>query len=345
MREDIPFVIPQKFLQAYESGAVKRFGTLLMQGNRIVGHVQEAAPLHSSLIKSSSGLLTSSNPFSLLMNAGTLASSVTANIQLEQVKSMLFGLQLLSGATLAASVAGIGVSVVGFTIVNRKLNLISEKLEGMNQKLNQASEIIKRLDIQQQARNQAQLSSLLELGEEAWARKDKFSVWQKLIDELLKEEHFYKSLMFGTISSPSIFLEESIPLNYCIYAFERLVIIHAARLQALFLCQELRAAKYYADEQSKWYSASFDAMSPSDIGTVKSVYQARQTGERVEDVRLDILKIAKPFMEGVREIQVNMATSPQLIQSLIDQNIDGYEYVKRTRLEAESPILILPASN
>jgi hypothetical protein len=100
MTETIPFVIPQKFLQAYKAGTVKRFGTLLMQGNRIVGCVQEATPLHSNLIKSSSGLITSSHPFSLMMNAGTLASSVTANIQLEQVKNMLFSLQLLNGATL-----------------------------------------------------------------------------------------------------------------------------------------------------------------------------------------------------------------------------------------------------
>lgn len=345
MKEGIPFVIPQKFLQAYESGTVRRFGTLLMQGNRIVGHVQEAAPLHSSLIKSSTGLITSSNPFSLLMNAGTLGSSVTANIQLEQVKSMLFGLQLLSGATLAASIAGIGVSVVGFTIVNRKLNMLSKKIEGMSQELTQVYETSQRTETRKIARDQSKLSYLLELGEEAWARKNKFSVWEKLIDELLEEERYYRELMSNTRPNSNIFLEEDFPLDYCILSFENLIVLHAARIQALFLCGELQTAKYYVDELSKWYSTSFDSISPSDIGISKSFYQARKTGDRLEDAKLDMLKIAKPFMEGVREIQVNMATSSQLIQCLIDQDIDGYQYVKRTRLETESPILILPVGN
>ncbi len=95
-QEIIPFVIPQEFEKQVVTGAVKRFGTLLIEKNRIVGHVQEAAPLRR--------LLWSANPGSMFLGSGTLASSVTANIQLEQVKNMLSGLQLLTGAALAASV-------------------------------------------------------------------------------------------------------------------------------------------------------------------------------------------------------------------------------------------------
>lgn len=328
----IPFIIPNKWAADIAAGSLKRFGTLLIQGNRIVGHVQEASPLQQLL----------PNPVSMLLNSGTLASSVAANIQLEQVKHMLAGLQLLSGAALAASVVGIGVSVVGFAIVNNKLNGLNEKLNAISGKMAGIEKAISRLEDHERVQKFAKLTSLLALGEEAWNRQDKFDIWRKISDQLLEEDHYYRHLFLGTRVTPNLFLEEAYPLEFCVFMLESLVTVHAARFQSLLLCRELETARAYGKELSLWYDKAFDVLSPIDIALAKAPYEKQQTKRRFTDIKRDMLHVTIPVMQSLREIQGNMATRPQLIQTLIDQEFDGYEYVHRLRQEKQEPLLILP---
>lgn len=330
----IPFVIPERFKDKVVTGTVKRFGTLLIEKNRIVGHMQEAAPFQQ--------LLMSANPSSMFLQPGTLASSLTANIQLQQVKNMLSGLQIMTGAALAASVVGIGVSIIGFTMVNKKLNNLTEKLEGISEQLVGIEKSISQLTDHHRVERFAKLTALLALGEEALSRQDKFTIWGNISNQLLEEDHYYRHLLSGTSMNPNIFLDDTYPLDFCILTLESLVTVNSARFQSLFLCGELEAAKHYGIELSTWYNEAFDILSPIDIVLAKAPHQARQTGRPVNEIKQEMLQTTKPFMASLRELQANMATRPQLVQTLIDQRLNGYEYIQRLRQEKYQPLLVLP---
>lgn len=57
---------------------------------------------------------------------------MAANAQLVQLKKMVKSLQVLQYANLGIGLAGIGVTVVGFAVVSKKLNNIKETVERLS---------------------------------------------------------------------------------------------------------------------------------------------------------------------------------------------------------------------
>jgi hypothetical protein len=49
----------------------------------------------------------------------------------------------------------------------------------------------------------------------------------------------------------------------------------------------------------------------------------------------------KELVQGIREATDSALTKPYLIQSIIEKEIDGKEYLNRLREEKEHPILML----
>lgn len=116
MVEQILFEVPTKFASGIADGSIVRIGTLLkdsMSGH-ILSHVQETG-LAQKLLSNASLL-----PFSPL-SALDLASSGYANVQLHQLKTMVEGLQMLQYANIGLAATGLGVSVLGFMLINQKL--------------------------------------------------------------------------------------------------------------------------------------------------------------------------------------------------------------------------------
>ena len=183
----IPFQIPAEYKARVASGALHRIGVNIVNPNtgQIVTHVQEAARLSAKL---SGGF----NPF---VQAGQLASTLAANAQLEQVKNMLGTLQLMTGATLAVSAIGLGVSVAGFVVMSRRLDALGARIGGMEEVLKELRGDLYRIDVRQRARDRAAIASAMALGDEAWARSDQADVWRELAQALSLEENYYRALL------------------------------------------------------------------------------------------------------------------------------------------------------
>jgi hypothetical protein len=171
----IPFEVPDRFLDDVASGAVRRIGAMLHDraSGRILAHLQETSWLAEAVEGAAGGAP------GLIMTGARLASSIVGNIQLhrlqgqvQQALSMLSALQMLSGATLAASVAGIGVSAVGFAVVTRRLNRLDQSLQGVQLDVQATRQVAERIDIRAVAAQQATVESLLCRAEEAWSRSD-----------------------------------------------------------------------------------------------------------------------------------------------------------------------------
>ena len=96
----------------------------------------------------------------LLVSAGNLGSSVWANVQLQQVKALLSGLQFLTGAALAASVAGVGVSVAGFALVLRRLEGVEKCIGAVRAETLNARLATERVERRVAARDWARTESI-----------------------------------------------------------------------------------------------------------------------------------------------------------------------------------------
>lgn len=331
----IPFEVPAKFLSRYAAGAIRRIGTNLIDVNsgKIVGHLQEAGRWY----KLAGGV----NPF---VQVGQLASSVYANVQLEQVKRMLSGLQMMTQATLAVSAVNLGVSVVGFAVVVRKLDQLSSQICMLENRLSEVHRLVSNIDIRQRARDRAAVFSLMASGDEAWKRRDQVAIWSNLANELLREEQYYRMLLATDVPREDAFiLRPTASWLDVVAAHETLTYLVAARTQCLMLLNELDAAIHYANDWLSWLSRNYDPLTPPDIVKGRLNFAGRDTASSEDPLRLAKLEEMQSFLEIVRVQQQFAKTVPNTVRTLIHRGIDGRDYIERLRDEETEEILVLEA--
>ena len=332
--ETIPFEVPSKFLAKYATGQVKRIGTNLVNSNsgKIVGHLQEAGRLSANL---SGGL----NP---IVQSGQLASSLAANAQLHQVKKMLSGLQMITSATLAVSAINLGVSVLGFVMVTRRLNQLGGQIERLEGMLSSTHQLLAETNLRQRARDRAQVMSQMALAEEAWTHSNPDAIWRGLADRLYGEDSYYRILLTTELEADeSIIRRGSVPWNDVLAAHETLSQLVAARTQCLVLLNELDAALHYANEWNQWLSRNYDCLTPPALleSRLQSRVESNDTGEDYR--RLEILNETKSFLQVVRVQQEFARTAPDMISTLKSIGVPGRAYVERLRSQQDEEILVL----
>jgi hypothetical protein len=333
---EIPFSVPGKFTVQILSGEVRRVGVNLInsQSGRIVGHVQEAGTLASKL----------AGGFNPLLQAGQLASSVAANVQLQQVKAMLGTLQLVSSATLAVSAINLGVSAVGFIVLSRKLDGLSGQINRLEAGLSEVTQGIRRIDVRQRARDRAQITSIFGQADEAWLRTDATDIWRLLTTKLADEESYYRALLdTANPGQQSIIYDNTVPLDEVLAAQEALAHLVAARLKCLVLLNELEAAHHYAQNVAEWSRRTFRTVTPPAIADARSRHEAARLGKQQDAVRLDTLTQAQSFTGIVRTQQEFADSMPAMLGTMIERKIDGRAYVTRLRNEKHEDLLVLEA--
>jgi hypothetical protein len=339
----IPVEIPNRFLTAVAVRAVRRIGTTLRDRatGRILAHLQETGYLQSLVGTGQSVASTGGNPVGLLLSAGQLASSIAANVQLEQVKAMLSTLQLLSGVSLAASVVGIGVSVAGFALVLRRLDNVERSIAGVRGEAVAARLAAERVDIQLATANRAVIEYLLYRAEEAWVRSDAVEVWKQVEGPMDQAQRYWRGLVGGR-AGPSIFRDPHFTLGEAAAAYEAAPHLASARLQTLLLIEQHAGALHYAQEFHDWHERVVGALVATDLADARSGVVAERERISEEDARARLLRLSRDFLDGVREVQLQVSGRPAVVQVLIDRGIGGREYIEAVRARADVPLLVLP---
>jgi len=336
----IPFEPPDRFLTELLAGSLRRIGTTIRdaQTGRMVGHLQETRLLPELMQKC---LPTAGGgPAGFILQAGQLVSSIGANIQLEQVKTMLLALKLMTGATLAASVAGIGVSAAGFALVLRRLGQLEHNLAGVQREVVAARLVAERIDIRIATHDWARIESLLTRGDEAWVRSDADKVWKDLEGPLDQEQHYWRGLVGGQVA-PSIFLDPHFTLEQAAAAYESALTLAATRIQTLLLLEQHAAARHHAREFHQWHDRSLSTLRPVAIASARSRQVAEDDGISEQDARSKLLQQSSEIIDSVREIELHVAERPAVIQNLMERGIKGRAYVEALRDCTEVPVLIL----
>lgn len=323
MFEKYIFQIPAKFQYGVATNALKRFGTIIKdtQTGKIVAHVQETG-LGQQLVSSLTG-----SPFSAL----NTASSLVANAQLAQLKRMVEGLQVLQYANLGVGLAGIGVSVVGFAVVSKKLNSIKQTLEKLSLKIDQK---FAEIYLNQLYRDLHCLRGVLE-GIEATKRLSSPKA------ALLSAASRLSELRSGIRGHIEYQLQQNtFDEQLFTQLTSALLLSDNARVEAYLLANEYNSAHYNAVSIADSYSELFDDLTPYDLGQ-KRLIRHQDLRERVSGEGANKTAGIENLVTGLRDVTDAALTKPNLIEELDVRGISGADYIRSLKDETEEPIVLL----
>jgi hypothetical protein len=320
--------IPKIFLNALPK-LRRTAGTLRDAAGRIVGFLQETGLFQK--------VIASRAPGGVILDAGNIAT----NAPMDQVFSSLSALRLLNGATLAATVVGIGVNVAGFALVLDRLNRVELIAKETRREAVAARLAAERVDVQTVVRNKANTLACLELAEEAWARSDPVPVWDGLQLPLL-QQLTYEQCLLGKGGTTSIFLDGRFLFEESIAAYESVLLLDAARFQTLLLMGEERAAAVHAQRVLAWHRGSVFQLAPDEIARATSQRLAERDNRGEPDVRSELRRKAEAFIEKVFEIDRHLVERIELVKYLLDKGIRGRAYIEELRQRTDTPLVILP---
>lgn len=320
--ENILYKIPEGLAAGINSGVYSRIGAIIKHSDtgRIVGHVQETG-VAQQILSNFAG-----SPFSPV----SAVSSVVGNIQLSAITKMIETMQLLQYASIGVGIAGLGVSVAGFAIVNRKLNRIEQSVTSLSDRIDQHFQELHHRELRHVI---SKIKHLFEQSDIARTLDD----WPtRFIDisQNLGEPSSMLRYEIGYLLTQDSYEEELFFL-----LLQPMLACDRSRVELLIEAGKYDTAYRLAENIGENYSQLFDSMS------------ARQLLKRAENSRYFETKHTNPsrstlmtqmqrVTDGLRDITDRALTTPLLIESLDKYSIDGRLYFNRLRSETNETLLL-----
>jgi len=317
---EIPFSIPSKFFAGLANGDLIRYGTIIKEagGGPIVAHLQETGVVQHLV----------NNAFNPL----TTVSSIGANLQLSRLTSMVKTLQALQFASLGICLVGIGVSVVGFKIMNERMKELKSEILSLTEKVEYQ---FLELEARQFREHDSRITNLISEAGVASSYASPQSEWLRLAHAFSEEVGFYRGEVGHLLKLPRINLHGLRTL------VELLTLCNTARIKCLIFANELAAAKTASLSASEQYSFLFDPVSPLSLAKRSMGSNSFQGYEGLLRFQLNE---SEPLIASVRDAQEASFTLPDLIDTLSNKGISGADFFARLEQEKNEPILCLEVS-
>ncbi|WP_336366878.1 hypothetical protein [Marinobacter sp. C2H3] len=323
MLEKYIFEVPLRLQPLVDAGVLQRVGAIIKDtsSGRIVAHMQQTG-MGQQLVGSLIG-----SPFNVL----NTASSLVANAQLAGLKRMVEGLQILQYANLGVGLVGMGVTVAGFAIVNKKLTRIEKTVEELSQTMDRN---FAQLYLNQLYRDLNGIRGVLEGIEASKRLSDPKGVLINAASRLSElrsgvRGHIEYQLQQNTFDE-QLFTQLTSALLLC----------DNARLESYILANEYDSAHFSATAVAGSYAELFDDVTPYDLG------QKRRISHRQPGGNIAATPMGKPvgdqnIVTALRDITDAAATQPFLIEALDRKRISGPEYMASLRDESTEPLVLV----
>jgi hypothetical protein len=326
MNNSFLFSIPPEFLAGLADGTLGRFGTVIknLDTGKIVSHLQET-PVAQGIFES-----LAENPLNPLGAVQTV-SSVYSNVQLAQVKSMLESLELLQYANLGLSAAGLGVSAVGFVVINQKLKKIESQISDLSDRMDGHFQNL----IEREFRSHySKIATLFEKAEVAGRLSNPANEYLSIASQLADESGYF----CGEVTNH--FNADRFKAEFFFSLIRSMELCNTGRLECLLLAEEMHAAHKTAENIGERYMALFDNIVPFELAE-KIIYNNDDEDHYARHKFLMELDDVNKLIGAIRDMTDVATTKPHLIKCLIDKGISGTEYLSAIRTEKEHPILLL----
>lgn len=328
MLEKILFEVPSKFVSGMADGSIVRIGTLLKDSasGQILSHVQETGLAQKLL--SNAGLM----PFSPL-SALDLASSGYANVQLHQLKTMVEGLQMLQYANIGLAATGLGVSVLGFMLINQKLKGLESAIAQLSTQMDKHFQELAEKHLRHKFAN---IYVLFERAEQASFLRSPVREWLTIEGQLAMESGFLRSEIGYHLT------QNSFNTDWFNKMTSALAMCNAARVQCLLKANEMDAAEHASSVIADNYSDLFDPLSATQLAD--KLTDADQHSHQDDHYRFKANQAkATQIVTGLREMTDAAITEPLLIEHLVSKEISGPDYLESIKAHDQHPIILLTA--
>lgn len=334
MLGSIPFSLPLQFASGLADGSIIRIGTLLKDTGtgRILAHVQETGLAQKLFM--GSGLVGGIPPFTPLtaaLKVVEVGSSVAANVQIHQLKGMIESLQLLQYANIGISAAGLGVSVIGFILINKKLKGLESDIIQLSAKMDRHFQELSERYLRQHF---SKLYTLFERAEQVTFFPNPAREWLYIEGQLAKESGFLQGEIGYHLTLGSFNQEWFNKMTTA------LTLSNSARIQCLIRANEMPAAHHASSVIAQHYIELFDPISETQLAHKLTVHATDGYADELQTFRRNQQQ-AGILIAALQEMTDCAETKALLIENLISNEITGPEFLKALDAETEQPILLL----
>ena len=322
----LTFVEPTKYAAGLADGSVVRYGAILKNASsgRIVAHIQETGLARQILQSVGPGSFT---PWGAV---STLAGGY-ANVQLHQLQNMMQSLQLLQFANIGLAAAGLGVSVVGFAVLSRRVKAIEGKLDELSAQVKKGFQTL--VDLEWRKRL-SQVHVYLERAERAHALSDPASEWLRIEGKLDEESGFLQASLRNQLDKDRLHLAGFQKITHA------LLICDSVRIRCLVQADELESAQLTAQAIAGNYGSLFDKL--SSMGLTERMIALRPQRGRAKTADFNFCRVqAEKTIGSLREIGQTADSRPFLIDHLREHGISGSQYLEQLAGQAQRPLTLL----
>ena len=341
----IPMETPAKFIAEMAAGRIVRYGAVLKNvgTGQIVGHLKEIGDMGSilaSLVSSPLKIANSVNPLGFVTDGigHALNAYQIRGVQrsVDEVKNLVEGLQLVTNIAAISSVAGLGISIGGFALVNNKLKKIDEKIDGIADDIQVIKNVLSELSIGWEAMSNARFQTAAETLLVA-ENSDTEARRQELIKEAVSEFAHLRNYYSHLLQRGGLFKDVSIDLDSLYEIVARYTVSCMGVLQAEFMTGDLGSYRTRLETIQREYAdlVSFSA---------RATYLSRCDQSTKLDLGFDHQALAKSltaFSEASKENVARIETYGTELEYLEHNMLSVSEYMTSLR-EHESDIVLLP---
>lgn len=341
----IPMEPAARFVADMDAGRIIRHGAILkdVSTGQIVGHLKETGEMGSilsSLVGSPLKIANAVNPLSFVTDG--IGHAVNAyqirGVQrsVDEVKSLVEGLQLATNVAAISSVAGLGVSVAGFAMINNKLNKMDAKIDGIADDIQIIKSVLSDLSIGWEAMSNARFQTAAETLIVA-EKSDTEARQQELAKEAVSGFAHLRNYYSHLLQRENLFADVSIDLDSLYEIVARYTVSCMGVLQAEFMTGDLGSYRTRLETIQSEY-ADLVSLSP------KQIYLARCDQSAALDFSVDHEMLSKSlvaFSEATNENTARIETYGTELEYLENNHLTVSEYLASLR-EHETGIVLLP---
>ncbi len=302
------------------------------------------------------GTVSTGNPVAGAVMAGTqLASSIVGNLQNEitrrgvnriedKVDALAQGMESLENlgvANLALGAVGIGVSLVGFGIMNARLSRVQTAIEALTNRSDRVLAAVERIRHDQLASEFSALRSQVKLYEEGWLMTDQSRAaarWHDVAYNTLTYQDRFEGRARALLFAMPPEFELADPM------VDALSLAGGLRVAALMACNESNAARAAASENARQIEALTGSIGKGDLVIARLPAGIDRASQEWDAALANAEAEASPIAEKWRQREAVAATRAAPLAQLERDGITPRDWLAAAHAEEHEPVLVLRAS-
>lgn len=321
--------LPSHLRADWAAGSLHRVGMLVFRRGEpgIVAHLVE-----TSALQQMAPSLLSATPAGVAIEAAKFA---VGTVQNEQIKAGIEVLRSLQLTNLALSGAGLGVSILSYILLDRRLGRIEETVDAMDDKLDSIARSIEDLKQNEIRADFTDLRTACEEAEEGWLTSNAEVVWDRAASNLHRLQNKFLDRARLLLDGRRIVEIDPFVEAYSLAATTRLSCRIASGEQAL---AATNAREYGHTLTNLLQDVNADTLTHAQLKARSISQTSNEYIPALEEERL----VAEAKAALYRD-QENVALSiPHTLARLDEIESTGRQWLEVARSEETSPLLFLP---